>query len=83
MVKILLERGADPDATGNRGETALINAAYQGHINVVRTLLEKGADATRKNEKGVTALAFARMRRHDKIVSLFIEKVETDKWRTE
>ena len=59
IVKVLLERGADPNmqlffkpanvrgATNTRGATPLIRAANNGDLEVVKLLLEHGADATR------------------------------------
>jgi ankyrin repeat protein len=58
IVKVLLERGADPDmqlffrpanlrgSTNTRGSTPLIRAATNGDLEVVELLLEHGADAT-------------------------------------
>jgi ankyrin repeat protein len=58
IVNLLLERGADPDmqlvfkpanvrgTTYTRGATALIRAAYNGDLEVVKILLARGADAT-------------------------------------
>ena len=58
IVKLLLERGADPNmqlffkpanvrgATNTRGATPLIRAANNGDLEVVKLLLEHGADAT-------------------------------------
>ena len=58
IVKLLLERGADPNmqlffrpanvrgATNLRGSTPLIRAANQNDMEVVKLLLEHGADAT-------------------------------------
>jgi len=45
-VKLLLEHGADVNATAGWGDwTALMKAAYGGHAEAVRLLLEHGADA--------------------------------------
>ena len=58
IVKLLLERGANPNmqlffrpanvrgATNTRGSTPLIRAANNGDLEVVKLLLEHGADAT-------------------------------------
>jgi len=55
----LIERGADLEATDDRGCTALMHAAYAGHLEVVQALLEAGADPNRGSKKGNTALMMA------------------------
>jgi ankyrin repeat protein len=44
VVRLLLEKGAEPDSKDNGGRTPLSWAAKRGHEAVVRLLLEKGAD---------------------------------------
>lgn len=44
IVKILLDRGADINATDNYGWTALMSAAKNGYNKYVSILLEWGAD---------------------------------------
>jgi ankyrin repeat protein len=46
-VQLLLDRGADVNAT-DKGGTALAAAAYGGHLEVVLLLLERGADVNRR-----------------------------------
>ncbi len=68
-VKLLLERGAEPNTQQFRGQTALMWAAAEGHADVVKLLLARGADpalsstASTKPERrppgGMTALLFA------------------------
>lgn len=42
-VKILLEKGADPDVTNAKGRTALMFAAHYGYKSIVDNLLNAGA----------------------------------------
>jgi RNA polymerase sigma factor (sigma-70 family) len=44
--RLLLARGADPDATAASGTTALQVAAMRGHAQMVEVLLAAGADAS-------------------------------------
>jgi ankyrin repeat protein len=59
VVALLLERGADVDASNKAGWTPLIAAVLSGHTEVVRLLLERGADphaAVTSVEIGVTSM---------------------------
>ena len=49
---VLLENGAEVDATDNGLYTALWRAAYYGHPAVVKTLLARGANKEAANKKG-------------------------------
>ncbi len=49
-----------------------LNAAQNGHLDVVKALLVKGVNVNMKNEKGVTALMFATQNGHTEIVKELI-----------
>jgi len=70
------EKGADVNADDNTGQTALMQAAWFGHADVVRVLAEKGADLNAKESKGgSTALMMAfGDRPHANTVRVLIEK---------
>jgi ankyrin repeat protein len=57
-VRLLLERGADGNARGQRGATPLMMAAAAPHPDpaIVRLLMEKGADLNARDQAGRTAL---------------------------
>jgi uncharacterized protein len=56
IVKMLLDKGADVNATDPDGETALMSAVTSGNLEVVTMLIDKGANVQAKDKKGVTAL---------------------------
>ncbi|KAL6438502.1 hypothetical protein ACFW04_004528 [Cataglyphis niger] len=43
VVRYLLEKGANANATDKHGITTLLAAIWEGHTNCVKLLLEKGA----------------------------------------
>jgi len=66
IVKDLLAHRADPNIVpkDNSGLTALMAAAYRGHIDVIRVLLDHGADVSIKDQQGKTALLWAEAQGH-------------------
>lgn len=55
-----LEQGAELNGVDALGNTALMLAAQNGHVQVVSLLLSKGADARKSNRRGKTALDLTR-----------------------
>ena len=58
-VNMLLQAGADVNATGVEGSTALMHSASNGSHSCVQLLLEAGADVNAKDDGGHTALMYA------------------------
>jgi ankyrin repeat protein len=59
VVTLLLDRGADINAVDNRGRTALMTAADDGHAGIVDLLIARGAARDVKDRDGKTALDLA------------------------
>jgi len=55
VVKSLLKKGADANATSEDGWTALMAASEGGHLAIVKRLLKYGADVNATDEYGWTA----------------------------
>jgi ankyrin repeat protein len=58
-MKILLERGADPNQPQQQGVTALHGAASRGDIEMARMLIRHGADPRVKSDEGKDAAMYA------------------------
>ena len=70
-VGLLLDKGAEVDIQGSvEGFTALMMAAAEGQLDVVRLLLIHGADPSLKDEDGDTARSFAAQNGHNAVVDL-------------
>merc|ERR1712098_782563 len=58
--RLLLERGADPNAVSTcLGFTPLLRAAVGNHLDCIRMLIEYGADVNKGDYWGKTALMIA------------------------
>ena len=55
VVRLLLNRGANPDLANTHGCTALMNAAGKGSLRVMRLLVEAKAEINAVDEDGYTA----------------------------
>jgi ankyrin repeat protein len=71
-VRDLIAAGADINAPGPHGHTALMAAANKGHAEVVRALLESGADPRAEADFHYGALYSAVWRGHTEIVRILI-----------
>lgn len=63
-VKLLLDRGADPNARQQIGYTPLMGAAGSGIDELVSLLLDRGADRSPVSDEGKTAAAIAQEHGH-------------------
>ena len=62
-VKLLLDRGIDPNLEDRRGWTALMIGSQNRRLKIVKELLNRGADPNAQNRDGDTALMVAISRR--------------------
>lgn len=77
IARLLLDRGADIQATNRKGRDALSFAAApsmkkpwtEGHRYVLTLLFERGADPSRRDERGQTALDRARQEGREESVN--------------
>lgn len=73
LVRLFLDRGADPNTTLPGSETVLMTAARTGRCGPVEALLKAGAKVDTADRKGQTALMWAAADGHAAVVQLLIE----------
>src|SRR5258707_11023653 len=59
MVRLLLEKGADPNARTKRNENAPADAATAGNEETVKLLLDRGANVNVQDIRGYSPLLYA------------------------
>ncbi len=77
MVRFLLDRKADPNATDKEGFTPLLNAAEHGELATVEILAQNGADLTARTPKDSCAFALAAGSTNLALVQWLAEKLPT------
>jgi ankyrin repeat protein len=66
------------NATDERGNTPLLEAARYGHEDICRVLIGAGADVKAKDKDGKTALMLAVQNNHDDVVRVLKQAGATD-----
>jgi hypothetical protein len=72
-LEALLDAGADIDAKDDHGQTALMNAARDGHTPVVRLLVERGAGLNHTAKYNLSAIMLAVINGRDAIVGVLAD----------
>ena len=79
IVKFLLEKGADVNATMKDGRSALYKASKNGHTEVVRLLLEAAdIEVNAKDNTVASPLYMASQEGHTEVVTLLLEATDID-----
>lgn len=74
LVKLLLERGCDPNAVTENGTTALHYACSKNHVETARLLLQHKADTSICDNYGQSPLHRAASKGNSKIVDLLLSE---------
>jgi ankyrin repeat protein len=74
IVDLLLDRGADIEATDDLGQKALLSAARFGRSEVVRRLLDRGADIDAVDWSGQSALSNSAVEGHSDTFDLLLSR---------
>ncbi|MBF0913866.1 ankyrin repeat domain-containing protein [Candidatus Gracilibacteria bacterium] len=65
-VMMLLENGAEINAKGEDGFTAIQNACFNGNIEIIKILLDQGANPFLRNDLGYDAFYYTSEENHGK-----------------
>ena len=74
MVKLLLDRGADPNKEDTFKSSSLNEAARIGDTEVVELLLDKGAEPNKAGHEGWTPLFIASMAGFRNVVQVLLNR---------
>ena len=69
IMRLLIAKGANIEATNVDGETVLHSASFQGHLAAVKFLLSRRASITAQNVCGDTPLDVARYEKHEAVIA--------------
>ncbi|XP_020291567.1 uncharacterized protein LOC109858571 [Pseudomyrmex gracilis] len=72
MAELLLNRGANVNASDESGVTPLCLAVKKGHVDVVKMLIDRGANVNTKTRDGTTPLHYAIKYKNRKIAELLL-----------
>ncbi|KAI1199162.1 hypothetical protein F5X97DRAFT_297633 [Nemania serpens] len=78
MVRLLLNHGANPEATSDGAWTPLHNAAQSGHLSIVAILLTTSAKVNAELSNGMTPLHWAAFNGFESIVSLLLTRPDVN-----
>lgn len=73
ITKLLIDAGANLNASNKVGYTALMHASQNGHVKIVELLVNAGANVNTRDFFGITALKKASGENRVKIVKLLID----------
>jgi ankyrin repeat protein len=74
MVRLLLDRGADPNRDTAVWRTPLALATYEGNRPMVELLLDRGAAANPERKRHESAIEMAAWYGHPELVALLLER---------
>jgi uncharacterized protein len=69
----MLDHGLPVNLADAKGQTLLMLASYNGHLDTTRLLLVRGADVDRRNDRGQTPLGGVAFKGYVEIVALLLE----------
>ncbi|XP_059176240.1 serine/threonine-protein phosphatase 6 regulatory ankyrin repeat subunit A-like [Physella acuta] len=74
LIRLLLEKGADPNIKDTRGRSLLFRSLEENHLNLANVLIEGNADVNIANEVGETPLNIAVNRNDTDMIKNLLRK---------
>jgi hypothetical protein len=71
--KLIRDKGVNPNTVAENGVTALMLAAYYGHVETAKFLLSEKADINLKDRQGTTALMWAVLKGNRDMVGVLVQ----------
>ncbi|UCE32591.1 MAG: ankyrin repeat domain-containing protein, partial [Burkholderiales bacterium] len=72
LLERLIDAGADPKSSNDKGASVLIYAAWRGDPEVVSALIARGVDLEKKASNGWTAVTMAAAKGHNEAIRLLL-----------
>ena len=72
--KLLIDVGADANASNKSGWTAIMFAANEGHVSALETIVNGGGDVSARNDDGWNAVLLAAKGGKDKALEMLLKK---------
>lgn len=73
VIELLLQRGANVNAKGHLGRSAMHTSVFEGNLDCVETFLRYGADVNTQDNSGMTAFEAAILQKDTAMVRLLLE----------
>jgi len=73
LLATMIQHGLPANLADAKGNSLLMLASYNGHLDTTRMLLENGADVDRRSDRGQTPLGGVAFKGYEEIVALLLQ----------
>ncbi|MBQ9630306.1 MAG: ankyrin repeat domain-containing protein, partial [Treponema sp.] len=72
-IRLLLDKGANPNKTDRNGNSALIFACIKNYTDIAKILIEKGADTNFKTSQNLTPLVISLLNNNKELIDILTQ----------